>query len=332
MAYQWVGALSDRRRYLRLGRLVEVGNGQRIFVSDMGRADAAGATVVFESGIAATSQNWLHIQRSVANYTRAVSYDRAGLGWSSPCATERTPHNLVRELRTVLLEAGVPGPYVLVGHSFGGLIVRLFAAEYPDEVAGVVLVDPMRTEEWPPVNEARRPVVERGVRMAGYGISVARFGLARLGTRSLLCRSGKVSSAYGRATARFGGAQVLERIRCEVSKMPREVWPTVAAHWSSPQFYRGLAAHLAAVPASVAQMHDAKAVQGIPVVLLTPGNVEPLCSESLRRIGPTARQVIARQSGHWIHLDEPDLVLEAIRGVVEQAAAPVAADGEGVAC
>ena len=168
--------------------------------------------------------------------------------------------------------------------------------------------------------------------MAGYGILMARFGLARMGTRSLLCRSGKVSSAYGRATARFGGAHVLERIQCEVSKMPREVWPIVAAHWSRPQFYRGLAAHLVAVPASVAQMHDAKAVHGIPVVLLTPGNVDPLCSEGLRRIGSTARQVIARQSGHWIHLDEPELVLEAIRSVVEQAAAPVAANGEEVAC
>jgi len=317
MAYQWVGALHDRRRFIGLGRLIEVGDGRRIYVSDKGRGTGAGPTVVFESGIAATSQNWLRVQEEVARYTRAVSYDRGGLGWSSECASERTPSNIAAELRQVLQQAEIPGPYVLVGHSFGGLVVRRFAAMYPAEVAGLVLVDSMRVEEWPPVNEAQRPLLERGIRMAGFGIPVARFGLARLATTSLLCRSGRTSRAFSRA-AGPGGLHVMQRITCEVSKMPREVWPIVAAHWASPKYYRGLAAHLEAVPATVAEMDSAEAAVGVPVVLLTPGTAEPLCSERLRRIGFDVQQVIAERSGHWVHLDEPDLVLDTIRGMVER--------------
>jgi len=324
-AYQWIGERRDRRRYLGRGRMVKLEDGRQTYVSEMGpdprlnsaHDSAPTPTVVFESGIAATSQNWLQVQEQVAGYARAVSYDRGGLGWSSACATARTPTNIARELRQTLRQAGIPGPYVLVGHSFGGLVVRRYAALYPGEVAGVVLVDPMRAEEWPPLNEIQRPLLERGARLAGYGVPVARFGLARLATTSLLCRSGRASRFFSRA-AGGGGAHVMERITCEVGKMPRDVWPVVAAHWSTPNFYRGLRAHVRAVPASVAEMQGAAALD-IPVVLLTPGSSEPLCRERLRRIGSDVQQVIARNSGHWIHLDEPELVLEAIRGAVEQA-------------
>ena len=331
MIYQWIGALNDRRRFLGLGRMVDVGNGRRMYVSDMGREMRDGPTVIFESGIAATSQNWLRVQEVVAAYARAVSYDRSGLGWSSPSDSERTPSNIARELRDMLRHAKIPGPYVLVGHSFGGLVVQRYAAEYPDEILGVILVDPMRVEEWPPVNETQRAMLVRGTRMAGFGIPVARFGLARLATTSLLCRSGKLSRAFSRATAKHGGLHVLERITCEVGKMPRAVWPIVAAHWSRPEFYRGLVAHLDAVPASVAEMHGAQSVEGVPVVLLTPGDAKPFSGDDLRRIGPGARQVIARRSGHWIHLDEPELVVDTIRKMWEQTAPKrVSADSEAI--
>jgi hypothetical protein len=110
----------------------------------------------------------------------------------------------------------------------------------------------------------------------------------------------------------------MQRITCEVGKMPREVWPIVAAHWASPKYYRGLAAHLEAVTATVTEMQGADAVEGMPVVLLTPGSAEPLCGDRLNRIGSGVRQVIAERSGHWVHLDEPELVLDTIRAMVEQ--------------
>jgi pimeloyl-ACP methyl ester carboxylesterase len=317
--YQQLGALKDKRRYLGLGTLVDVGNGQRMYLSRMG---AGGPTVIFESGIAATSQNWMRLQESVSSFASTVTYDRSGLGWSSESASDRIPSNIVRELRLMLKQAGIPPPYVLVGHSFGGLVVRHFATQHPEEIAGVVLVDAMRTEEWPPVNEKQTPQLERGLWLTRMAVPIARFGLARLAITSLLCRSGRTSRFFSRAAGN-GGQHVLDRVTCEVSKMPREVWPIVAAHWATPKFYRGLAAHVRAVPDTVREMHDAGPIEGIPVLLLTPATAEPLSSDALRRIGPTTRQVIAEKSGHWVHLDEHDLVLEAVRGVVEAVRSPL---------
>jgi hypothetical protein len=100
--------------------------------------------------------------------------------------------------------------------------------------------------------------------------------------------------------------------------MPREVWPIVAAHWSTPKFYHGLSAHLRSIRATVGEMHDAPPIVGIPTLLITAGTAEPLSPEALLQIGPTARQVIAENSGHWVHLDEHDLVFESIRAMVEE--------------
>jgi pimeloyl-ACP methyl ester carboxylesterase len=328
IAYQSLGECKDRRRYLRLGRLVHAGLGQRLFVTETG---SIGPTIVLESGIAATSQNWSHIQQSLSSCARTVSYDRAGLGWSSASRTQRTPSNVVRELRTMLQQAGIAPPYLLVGHSFGGLVVRHFAAHHPEEVVGVVLVDAMRTEEWPPINQAQLAHLRRGVNLARMGVLTARFGLARLAITSLLCRSGRASQLLFRAAGN-GGLHVMDRVTCEVGKMPREVWPIVAAHWSSPKFYRGLEAHVGAVPATVREMHDAKPIEGIPVVLLTPASAQPLSSEALRRIGPTTRQVLAHRSGHWVHLDEPELVLQTIRDVIAEIQSPLPTEPELAQC
>jgi pimeloyl-ACP methyl ester carboxylesterase len=145
--------------------------------------------------------------------------------------------------------------------------------------------------------------------------------------------SGRVVQTIRRA-ARADGQLIVERVTGEVGKMPREVWPVVAAHWSSPRFYHGLAAHLRAVPATVREMQAADPIEGIPVLVLVAGNAEPLSPDALRRISPRARQVIAEKSEHWIHLDEPHLVLKAIRGMIEQirAAAPQAAAPKAPTC
>ena len=313
-AYQCIGAMRDKRRFLGDGALIEVGGGRRVYLSRVGVGSPA---VIFESGIAATSQNWVWMQKEVGEFACSVTYDRAGLGWSSHSSLARTPSNVAKELHAVLAKAGVPPPYVLVGHSFGGLVARRFAADYPDDVLGVVLIDAMRTEEWPPVNEKNRAMLERGIRLTRIADPIARFGLARLATTSLLCRSGTASRAFTRATG-AGGRHVLDRITCEVGKMPKDVWPIVAAHWSTPAFYRGLRMHLQAVPGSVCEMHGAPPLQGIPVKLLTAGTAEPLSVEALRRIGSDVEQTIAHKSGHWVHLDEPEMVLEAIRCMVEE--------------
>jgi pimeloyl-ACP methyl ester carboxylesterase len=111
---------------------------------------------------------------------------------------------------------------------------------------------------------------------------------------------------------------VLGRLTAELNKMPRETWPVIASHWSNPHFYHGMVAHLKAVPAAVLEMRNAAPIEHAPVVLLTPHSAEPLSADSLRRIGAKTQQIIAHGSGHWIHLDEPELVRGAILAMMEQ--------------
>src|SRR4029079_8879704 len=89
-----------------------------------------------------TSANWGWVQPEIARITRVVAYDRAGFGWSDPGSEPRDALHNVHELHTALAKAGIAGPYVLVGHSYGGPVARVFTSEYPDEVAGMVFVDP----------------------------------------------------------------------------------------------------------------------------------------------------------------------------------------------
>ena len=213
----------------------------------------------------------------------------------------------------MLQAAGIAPPYLLVGHSFGGLVVRYFAAQYPGEVQGVVLVDAMRTDEWPPVDESQRKVLNRGVQLLGWGVPIAYSGLARLTTMSFFCRSGRFTNLFTRAT---GGHNVLERLTSELNKMPPAVWPIVAAHWSNPAYFRGMTAHVQGVPGTVTEMLNAAPIVGLPVVLLTPGHAKAISDMDLRKIGPKAEQLIAEKSGHWLHLDEPELVIQQIRDMM----------------
>ncbi|MGC1362819.1 MAG: alpha/beta hydrolase [Silvibacterium sp.] len=310
--YQWFGAHYDRLRYASKGRWIDIGDGRRLYLLEKGSGDA---TVLFESGIAATNLNWFHIQEQISRIATTASYDRAGLGWSSACRTARTPGNIAVELHELLHGAGIKPPYILVGHSFGGLVMRRFALLYPEEVTSIVLVDPMRCEEWPPLDSTKQAMLDRALKLSSYAIPIAHLGLARLAVTSLLCRSGRVAERLAGA-AGDGGKHVLGRIRGEVSKMPEEVWPIVAAHWSRPGYYAGMRSHVAAVPETVQEMQDSEPIRGIPVLVLTPGKSSPLSEDCLQRIGDSVQQVIATASAHWIHLDEPELVIDSIREMV----------------
>jgi pimeloyl-ACP methyl ester carboxylesterase len=291
------------------------------------REGLGGPTVIFEAGIAATNLNWCHIQEVVSGFTGTASYDRCGLGWSSPSKTPRTPGNIAKELHEGLKRAGIKPPYVMVGHSFGGLVMRRFALLFPEDVSGVVLVDPMRPEEWPPLSPDKQKEIDRGTKLSSFAVPIARVGLARLAVTSLLCRSGKISGKLAGAAGN-GGRHVLARVSEEVGKMPREVWPVVAAHWSRPGYYVGMRSHVQAVPDTVREMKDANPIiRDIPVLILTPGKSTPLSAERLSRIADNVEQVIAHESAHWIHLDEPDLVVDSIRAMVAAAVEPVAAVG-----
>ncbi len=322
--YQWIGGQRDRLRFAGPGRWVKIGPGCSLYLLEKG---SGGPTVLFEAGIAATNLNWFHIQEHVSHFTFTASYDRSGLGWSSPCRTQRTPGNIAAELHDLLQCAEIKPPYILVGHSFGGLVMRRYALNYPEDVAGVVLLDPMRCEEWPPLDPSKQSQIDLGKKLIRYAVPIARCGLVRLVVTSLLCRTGRLSGRLAGAAGN-GGRHVLGRITDEVGKMPREVWPIVAAHWSRPGYYAGMRSHVEAVPDTVREMQDAEPIRRIPVLLLTPGKSTPLSDDYLGRIGDNVQQVIAKASAHWIHLDEPGLVIDSIREMVLAVAAePIQATG-----
>ena len=175
-AYQTVATRLDEPSYPASARLVDVG-GYRLHIACSGLGSP---TVVLESGLANRSADWDIVQPQVASLTRVCSYDRAGIGWSDNGPEPREPLRIASELRTLLARADVPGPYVLAGHSFGGLYMRMFASEYPDQVAGMVLVDASHPDQWayapPEYTASVQPSAAMGLT---YRVA-AQLGVARL--------------------------------------------------------------------------------------------------------------------------------------------------------
>jgi pimeloyl-ACP methyl ester carboxylesterase len=126
--------------------MVDVG-GHRLHL-DVRGDDRGGPTVILDSGMVSFSSNWAWVHPELAKHVRAVAYDRAGLGWSDPGPRPRDAGRSASELHAALHGIGITGPYVLAGHSYGGLVVRAFAALYRDEVAGMVLVDASHPDQW----------------------------------------------------------------------------------------------------------------------------------------------------------------------------------------
>jgi pimeloyl-ACP methyl ester carboxylesterase len=139
------------------GNRVDIG-GRALFISCTGTGSP---TVVLEAGSGNAADTWVSVQPEVARFTRVCSYDRAGLGQSDPVPNGvRTVQDSVDDLHALLVAADISGPIVLTGHSLGGLIVRLYASQYPDDVAGAVLVDGM-PPDLPASGLALLPVEER---------------------------------------------------------------------------------------------------------------------------------------------------------------------------
>src|SRR5918995_5554862 len=138
VVYQFLATKNDERKYPAPGEMVDVG-GYSLHLNCTGEEGTP--TVVMDSGLGGTVLDWQLVQPEVAKFTRVCTYDRGGMGWSERSPQPRTSQQFVEELHALLGNAGVEGPYVLVGHSLGGVNVQLFVSQYPDEVAGMVLVD-----------------------------------------------------------------------------------------------------------------------------------------------------------------------------------------------
>jgi pimeloyl-ACP methyl ester carboxylesterase len=175
MVYQTASAEADRRKFPAPGNLIDVG-GFKMHIYCVGEGSP---TVILETLSGGTSSYWGWVQPEVATTTRVCVYDRAGRGWSELDLERMTLARTVRNLHTLLTNANITGPYVLVGHSIGGIYVRQFAADYPEEVVGMVLVDsahPYQYERYPDMGE----VNEYYLQLSSVFSTLARLGLFRL--------------------------------------------------------------------------------------------------------------------------------------------------------
>jgi pimeloyl-ACP methyl ester carboxylesterase len=298
------------------GQLIDVGS-HRLHLHCQGAGDPA---VVFDAALGASSLSWTYVLPEVASFARACAVDRAGFAWSDAGPLPRTTPRIVEELRTVLASARIPPPYVLVGHSFGGLTARLFLHQHPEDVAGLVLLDPAYPEDWTPPSPALGALVRRGTQLCRYGRLAARFGIT--GLVAWLARAGAPGGARVAAFLASRGAlrRVDEEVMAPAAKLPADVRAIAQRFWTQAKFFEALGSQIESIGVSAAAIPGGQEFGDVPLVVVSGetnsdagqlGRQARLAARSTR-----GRHVVAEGSGHWIPLDRPDVVVEAIREVV----------------
>lgn len=295
------------------GELIDIG-GCRLYLHASG--EGPGPTVLLESGSLMPAVLWELVQDRVARFARVVSYDRAGYGWSDPPGRSRSWGVVVDELHTLLERAGIPGPYLLVAHSLGGIYARLFAARYPNEVAGLVLVDAWQEDlrsKLPPSHHrldwwSRRLLVllcalgmpraavrrNPGMLAGGDGSWLEHFPFDRRAAVLGAMYSPKLALAALREWNALGEAEEAAR-----RAGPLGALPLVVLSKTRPELDGW--GYSEAAKAAIWQAHQE-------------------AQSALVRLSSRGRQILVPETGHMIYLEQPDVVAAAIREVLDLAA------------
>jgi pimeloyl-ACP methyl ester carboxylesterase len=286
--YESVAEAADAKAYLPPGQLVDVG-GYRLHINCTGTGSP---TVVIEAGLGDWSTGWDVVQQGVATATRVCTYDRAGWGWSEAGPLPRDAAQFANELHTLLQNANIPGPYVMVGHSLGGFAVRVFAHEYASEVVGVVLIDSMSPRQFTQSQGGTQSQTGTQSQPFSLPAMLARFGIVRLLARPL----GIMPSVPSEENAYF-------------SRMVR------------PQSAQTLTNESQGMPASSVEASAVQTFGDLPLIVLTaklndiPGWQE--WQTELLQLSSNSQQLFA-ESGHNIHFEEPESAIAAILQMVQQ--------------
>ena len=283
LIYEPIAEAADVKAYPPPGELVDVG-GHRLHINCIG---TGGPTVVIEAGLGDWSTGWDVVQQGVAKATRICTYDRAGWGWSEAGPLPRDAAQFAKELHTLLQNANIPGPYIMVGHSLGGFAVRVFAHEYSSEVAGVVLIDSMSPRQF--------------TQSQGAGTQSQPFSLPAM-------------------LARFGIVRLLARPLGIMPSIPSEE----NAYFSrlvSPQSAQTLTNESQGMPAASAEASAVETFGDLPLIVLT-AKLNPIedwqeWQTELLQLSSNSHQLFA-ESDHNIHFEEPESAIAAILQMVEQ--------------
>jgi pimeloyl-ACP methyl ester carboxylesterase len=299
------------------GKLVDVG-GWRLHLNCTGEARASQPTIILEPGLGDFSVEWSLVQPSVAKFARVCSYDRAGDGWSELGPHPRTLRQIVYELHTLLEKAGVKPPLVLVGHSYGGWLVRLYASTYKADVAGMVLVEAGAENPWRMMDGKliRSSELVKGQTVPAVEVS----------------KPLRISDIPPAALSQMkAGAESLAK---HPNEPPRDKLPPDAQRMRT--WALGQVGHIAAgvnpfeheeLAGLRAERAKSKYPLGdLPLIVLTRGiseeDTKALEEEhrqdhtSVAAMSRNGKLVVAKQSGHHVQLDEPELVIQAIRDVL----------------
>jgi pimeloyl-ACP methyl ester carboxylesterase len=292
--YQSLSLAHDRLAHPTPGQLVNV-SGYNLHIDCTGQGSPV---VVLESGLGDSYISWQKVQPQIGQFTRVCSYDRAGLGHSNSSPHPRTSRVMAEELHMLLHNAGISGPIVLVGHSLGGYDVRLYASLYRDQVAGMVLVDASHPDQMKRFPPALNDLQASWVRQAEFLEFTMPFGLPRL--LGFCDSDGEIRAAECHFShAREGVA--------EMKSLPESAAQTSAT------------GSLGDMPLAVLS-HDPDTPQpDLPADLVKPLNDawEQMQGE-LARLSTKGTQTIAKHSGHYIQIDRPEMVVDAIQKVVNQ--------------
>lgn len=223
------------------------------------RTGEGSPTVVIVAAIGGSASDWNQVQEQLTPTTNLCTYDRAGLGWSHPAPGLRTASVIADELHDLLTVAAVPPPYVLVGHSLGGYVARLYAARHRELVAGMVLVDSSHEEQ----GDRHPELAWRSQRVRAAGLRL-RHPLSRKWRTTI------------REMADFAGSAAEVRAEC---------------------------GHLGALPLTVVTALARPNYDG----------VWPAMQRELAALSECSTHLLAERSGHYVHRDEPDVVVDAVR-------------------
>ena len=315
--YQFATVEWESHLYPPPGQLVDIGS-LRLHIKCTG---AGSPTVILEAGPNDSSLIWQLVQPQISTFTHVCSYDRAGFGWSDPPNEPRSSSNIANELERLLTRAAVPGPYLLVGHDFGTLDLRVFAARHPQQVAGMVFVDSVHPDmhHRPPFNGAAQSM------LSNFFYRAIPWTVP-LGVPRILgwCRNNFTFRNQPAAWARLV--------------------PEAAAQYCRLQSWRAEEAQVTdedgSFPATTGPFGD------MPLIVLSHdpqvndfGGVSPAdlvkaqrswmeMQGELRTLSSRSKWIVAKGSEHWIQIHRPELVAAEVQEIVNDArgTAPFQAD------
>jgi pimeloyl-ACP methyl ester carboxylesterase len=301
--YQYVASSRDLRTYSPPGVFVQV-NGYKMHIYCAGGINGAGPTVILESGLNDGWLSWYKVQPAIARFASVCSYDRAGVGWSDAQPDQPDSQNIALRLHSLLHNAGIKPPYILVGHSIAGIHVRVYQKMYPNDVAGIVLVDPSHPDEMNRLpSQFRKGRGQRRLKFELLELAMP-FGIPRFTGR---CGEGPAEIR-----------NLLRTAQCRTRWMETQEAEFDAFDKSADE---GRATGSFGAMPLVVLSHDPK-IGGRPGALAA--NVAEQAEvawgqmqEELSHLSTSGNRIVAEGSAHYIQFDRPDLVIDAVHQAVE---------------